>query len=53
MSNPMVRSLYKSADMEDDLHVTWKAMHGIRQMRGHFGVVFHAQSNGEVSIVVS
>ena len=53
MPNPMVRSLYKSADMEDNLHITWKPMHGIRQMRGHFGVVFHAQSNGEVSILVS
>ena len=42
----MVRSLYKSADMEDDLHVTWEPMHGIRHMRGYFGVVFHAQSNG-------
>ena len=46
MPNPMVRSLYKSAVMEDYLHVTWEPMHGIRHMRGHFGVVFHAQSNG-------
>ena len=53
MPNPMVRSLYKSADTEDNLHITWKPMHVIRQMRGHFGVVFHAQSNGEVSILVS
>ena len=53
MPNPMVRSVYKSADMEDNLHVTWKPMHGIRQMRGNFGVVFHAQANGEVTVQIS
>ena len=51
MPSPMVRSMYKSADMEDDLHVTWEPMHGIRLMRGHFGVVFHAQSNGELTVM--
>ena len=44
MPNPMVRSMYKSADMEKDLHVTWEPVHGIKHMRGHFGVVLHAQS---------
>ena len=53
MPNPMVRSMYKSADMEDDLHVTWEPMHGIRHMRGHFGVVFEDQSNGEVNVQIS
>ena len=53
MPNPKVISVYKSADMEEDLHVTWEPVHGIRHMRGHFGVVFHAQPNGEVNVQIS
>ena len=53
MTNPMVRLLYKSADMEEDLHVTLEPMHGIMHMRGHFRVVFHDQSNGEVTVQIS
>ena len=49
----MVRSIYKSADMEGDLHVTWEPVHRIRHMKGHFGVVFHTQSNGEVNVQIS
>ena len=49
----MVRSLCKSADIEDNHHETWEPMHGISHMRGHFGVVFHAQSNGEVTVQIA
>ena len=45
MPNPMMGSLYKSADMEEDLPITWESKDGFRHMRAHFGVVFHAQSN--------
>ena len=48
MPNPMVRSLYKSAYMEEDLSITLEPMGEIWHMRGLFGVVFHAQSNAEV-----
>ena len=48
MPNPMVRSLYKSADMEEDLSITLEPMGRMWHMRDHFGVVYHAQSNGEV-----
>ena len=41
MTNPMVRSLYKSADMEEDLSITLEPMGRMWHMRGHFGVVFH------------
>ena len=36
----MMRSLYKSADMEEDLSITWEPMDGFRHMRALFGVVF-------------
>ena len=35
----MVRSLYKSADMEEDLSITLEPMGRMWHMRGHFGVV--------------
>ena len=41
MPNPKVRSLYKSADMEEDLPITWEPMDGLRHMRAHFGVVLY------------
>ena len=53
MSNPMVRSLYKSADMEEDLTITLQPVDGFQHMRGQSGVVFHAQSNGEVTLQIS
>ena len=53
MANPMVRSLYKSVDMEEDLSTTLVQMGGLWQMRGHFVVVFHAKSNGKINIRVS
>jgi len=49
----MSRSLYKSADMEEDLPIAWEPMDGFRHMRAHFGVVFHAQSNDEVTVQIS
>ena len=39
-ANPMVRSLYTSADMEVDLSVTLEPMDRFKHMRGPFGVVF-------------
>ena len=53
MPNSMVRSLYKSADMEEDLPITREPMDGFRHMRAHYRVVFHAQSKGEVTIQIS
>ena len=40
MPNPMMGSLYKSADMEEDILITWEPMDGFRHIRAHFGVVF-------------
>ena len=37
--NPMVRSLYTSADMEEDLSVTFDLVDEFRHMGCHFGVV--------------
>ena len=53
MPYTMMRSLYKSADMEEDLPITWESKDGFRHMRAHFGVVFHAQSNVEVTVQIS
>ena len=53
MPNPKARSLYESADMEEDLPITWQPVKGFQLMRGQFGVVSHAKSNGEVSIHIS
>ena len=53
MPNPMLRSLYKSADIEEDLSITLELMGIMWHIRGHFGVVFYAQSNGEVTIQIS
>ena len=50
MPDPMVRSLYKSADMEEDLSIILEPMGRLWHMRGHFGVVFHDQSNGEATV---
>ena len=48
-----MRSLYKSADMEEDLSITLEPMGRLWHMRGHFGVVFHAQSKFEVTVHIS
>ena len=53
MPNPIVRSLYKSADMEEDLSISLEPIGGLWYMRGHFGVDFHAQSNDEVTVQIS
>ena len=45
-----MRSLYKSADMEEDLSITLEPNGEFFHMSGHFGVVFHGQSNGEVQV---
>ena len=37
----MVRSLYKSADMEEDLSITLELMRRMWHMRGHFGVILY------------
>ena len=49
MPSPMVRSMYKSADMEEDLSVTLQPVEGFQQMRGQFGIVFHSQTIGKVT----
>ena len=38
-ANPMVRSLYTSADMQEDLSITFDLVDRIRHVGGHFGVV--------------
>ena len=53
MPNPMVRSLYKSADMEEDLSITLEPMGRLWHMRSDFVVVFYDQSNGEVTVQMS
>ena len=50
---PIVGSLYTSADMEEDLSITLQPVDGFQHMRGHFGVVFHAQSIDEVTVQIS
>ena len=49
----MVRSLYTSADMEENLSITFEPVDRFKHMRGHFGVVFQGQSNGEVTVHIS
>ena len=41
MGIPMVRSLHKSADIEEDLSITFEPMGGLWQERDHT-VVYHA-----------
>ena len=40
--------LYKSADKYADFSLTLTLVYKIGHMRGHFGVVFQAKSNGKV-----
>ena len=46
----MVRFLYTSADMEEDLSITLEPMDRFKYMSSYFGVVFQGQSNGEVTV---
>ena len=49
----MVRSLYTSADMEEEITITLQPVDGFQHMSGQSGVVFQAQSNGEVTVQIS
>ena len=49
----MVRSMYTSADMEEDLSITLEPMDRFKHMRGPLGVVYQGQSNGEVTVHIS
>ena len=53
MLMPIVGSLYTSADMEEDLHITLQPVDEFQHMRDKFGVVFHDQSNGELTVHIS
>ena len=68
MPCPMVRSLNKSADIEEDLSITLQPVEadmeedlpitlqeeeGFQQMKCQFWVVFHAKSNGVVTVQIS
>ena len=46
----MVRSLYKSADLGEDLSIPLEPVDRLRYMRGPFGLVFQGQPNGEVTV---
>ena len=45
--------LYSTADMEEDLSITLEPLGELWHMRSQFGVVFYAQSNGEVTVQIS
>ena len=49
----MVRSLYKSADMKNEMTITLDPVVGFGCAKGQFGVVLHAQSDGEVTVQIS
>ena len=53
MPSPMVRSMYKSADLGEDLSITLKPLEVFQQMRGQFGIVSYAQSKGKVTVRIS
>ena len=44
MTNPMVSSLYTSADMEEDISITYNPVEGFWQSKSPFWVVFQGQS---------
>ena len=50
MPSPLVLLPYRSADIEEDLSLTLNKIEGLKHMWSHFGVVFHAQSNGVVTV---
>ena len=49
----MVRSLYKSADLEKESSVTFDLVDGFKHMKSHFGVVFQGKFNAEVTVHIS
>ena len=51
-ANPMVRSLYTSADIEKDNSLTSHPVEGFWQFKSLFGLVFQGQSNSEVTVAV-
>ena len=42
-----------TADVHIEMTITLDLLVGFGHMRGLFGVVFHAQSNGEVTVQIS
>ena len=48
MANPIIRSLYTSADMEKDISRTSDPVDGFQSVWGHFGVVSQGQSGSVV-----
>ena len=50
MANPIIRSLYTSADMEKDISITSDLVDRFQSVRGHFKVVFLSQPNGKVTV---
>ena len=52
-ANLTVRSLYTSADMKKDIFISSHPIDRFWQFKGHFGVVFLGQSDGEVSVYIS
>ena len=44
----MVRSLYTSAHMEEDIYITFYPVYGCQHIKGQFRVIFYSQFNGEV-----
>ena len=54
MANPILRSdqlwLYRTADLNINFTVSFDPVDRFQHVRGHFGVVFHGQSNGEVQV---
>ena len=43
MPNPMVMSLYKSADMENEMTISLGPVDGFKCIWGQFGVLFEAK----------
>ena len=53
MANPIIKSLYTSADMEKDISITFDPVDGFWQSKSHFGVVSQGKSNSEVTVHIS
>ena len=57
MAYPILRSdqlwLYRTADLNINFTVSFDPVDRFQHVRGHFGVVFHGQSNGEVTVHIS
>ena len=49
----MMRSLYTSADMEENISITSDPVDGFQSVRNHFGVFFQGQSNSEITVHIS